>query len=748
MNFFKICIFIWFIGMLPVLHAEIVLDGSLGPENVLRGPDFIIEADFGQHKEKNLFHSFAEFNLDSGQSATFHGSDGIERVFSRVTGGNPSHIDGLLRLEIPRADLYFLNPAGVVFGENASLDLPGSLYVSTADYIRLGESGRFAAIRPQESVLAIAPPSAFGFFDGQAGAIEVKGNLYLKPGRTLGVTGGDIDIRDGALFSSGGEISAVSIASAGEAPLKPFPLEAFKKYGTIKISVTKENNSLQTGSIDTTGPGGGKIFIRAGRLMMENSYVFADTYGPENGRGIDVQVKGDIVLKNVSRITADVFSEGATGNGGNIEISADRISLEEGSQITSNSFISADGNAGDITVFAREKLSISGCNTPCSEKSAILSATYSNGNGGEIELATDELFMDAGGEIRAETRLGSGDAGNVSIQTGRLYLHNGAQINVGAGHEKEIRGTGDTGMLTVRAEESIVISGQEQILINGEKIMRPSALLSNSLGRGNGGNIEIAAPVVTIQNNGKIQAVTRGSGKAGNIVLKAEQLYLTDGGFLATFAAGSGEGGAIQTDAREVNMESGGHMSSQSLGEGDAGNIMLTAGTLKMRKSDISTQAQQAGGGNIIIEAENCIRVAESEILANAKGADADDKGGNLTLHGPVFFILRDSNLLASAVAGNGGDIRINAQHFIQNYNNVLDASSALGIDGTVVIKSPALDLGDVLILKSDLQDKKELLTARCASRSSQASSFIRKPLTALPAPPNDMNTFYVNVEN
>ena len=162
-------------------QAEVVLDGTLGPPGALSGPNFFIEPKLGQQMGGNLFHSFARFNLNSSESATFTGPASIHNVISRVTGGQASTIDGLLRSQIPNADMYFLNPAGVMFGPNAQIDVPASLYISSADSLKLGDSGRFEASAPDNSLLTVAPPSAFGFLNSTPARITVEGSqLKLK----------------------------------------------------------------------------------------------------------------------------------------------------------------------------------------------------------------------------------------------------------------------------------------------------------------------------------------------------------------------------------------------------------------------------------------------------------------------------------------------------------------------------------------------------------------------------------------
>jgi filamentous hemagglutinin family protein len=160
---------LFLIVIIPVsTHAQITTDGSLGQALNLPGPDYQIGADLGQLRGGNLFHSFQDFNLQHFESATFSGPNHIQNVISRVTGGNPSSIDGLLRLTIPNADFYFLNPYGIMFGPNARLDVQGSFHASTADYLRLGDGGRFDARNPSDSILTVAPIEAFGFLDNSS----------------------------------------------------------------------------------------------------------------------------------------------------------------------------------------------------------------------------------------------------------------------------------------------------------------------------------------------------------------------------------------------------------------------------------------------------------------------------------------------------------------------------------------------------------------------------------------------------
>ncbi|MDM8567701.1 filamentous hemagglutinin N-terminal domain-containing protein [Candidatus Halobeggiatoa sp. HSG11] len=213
------------------LNAEIITDDTLGQNINLLGPGFQITSDLGQQHGGNLFHSFQDFNLNSSESATFSGPKSVQNIFSRVTGGNPSNIDGLIRSTIPNADFYFLNPYGIMFGPNAQLDIQGSFHSSTADYLRLGENGRFDANNPSNSLLTVAPVEVFGFLSDSTASITTQdSNLLVSEGETLSLIGGNLDINGNfiklgksmerefttKLVSPSGQINLASINSKGE----------------------------------------------------------------------------------------------------------------------------------------------------------------------------------------------------------------------------------------------------------------------------------------------------------------------------------------------------------------------------------------------------------------------------------------------------------------------------------------------------------------------------------------------------
>jgi filamentous hemagglutinin family protein len=200
------------------------LNKTLSNGSALPGPNFNIPAELGKTVGINLFHSFHEFNLQIGESATFTGPDRIQNILSRVTGGNESYINGLIESKIDGANLYLLNPNGFIFGENSQVSVEGSFTVSTHEGIRFGE-GQFNAVDPDKSVLVVSDAKSFGFFgDNPLGDIVVNGGFLSVSGakKSIALAGNQVTIQDDAYIRSenGGNVdiqaSSLAVLSGSE----------------------------------------------------------------------------------------------------------------------------------------------------------------------------------------------------------------------------------------------------------------------------------------------------------------------------------------------------------------------------------------------------------------------------------------------------------------------------------------------------------------------------------------------------
>src|SRR5262249_13093973 len=170
--------------------------------------------------------SFDRFSIGTNDTARFSGPTGIKNILSRVTGGQQSLIDGRLQSTIPGANLYLLNPSGVLFGSNASLDISGSFYVRTADYVRFADGATFSAHLGETTTLTVAAPVAFGFLSPQPAPITIGGStLQVSEGRALSVVGGNMQVAGGKLVAPSGRVQLASVASPGEVTFSPLELE-------------------------------------------------------------------------------------------------------------------------------------------------------------------------------------------------------------------------------------------------------------------------------------------------------------------------------------------------------------------------------------------------------------------------------------------------------------------------------------------------------------------------------------------
>ena len=205
------------------LFGGVVLDGSFGTHGALPGPNFMISANLGRQVGSNLFQSFSQFNLISSQSAAFTGPANVQNILSRVTSGSPSSIDGRVSSQIQGANLFFLNPAGVMFGQHAQIDVSGSFAVSSANYVKLADGGRFNTSLGGNDMLTSAPVSAFGFLNAMPASVSIAGStLNIAPQKSFSDVAGDIRINGGKIRGGGSRVNLVSVKSSGEvAPIHP-----------------------------------------------------------------------------------------------------------------------------------------------------------------------------------------------------------------------------------------------------------------------------------------------------------------------------------------------------------------------------------------------------------------------------------------------------------------------------------------------------------------------------------------------
>ncbi|NEQ97093.1 MAG: filamentous hemagglutinin N-terminal domain-containing protein [Cyanothece sp. SIO2G6] len=662
--------------MIPDAAAQIIPDDTLGEErsqvtpfDALGLPVDVIEG--GAQRDINLFHSFLEFNVSEGRSAFFFSPVGIEHIFSRVTGTNPSEIFGQLGVVADAGlapDLFLINPNGVLFGENASLSLEGSFAAVTANGIEFGTAGVFSATTPEvPSPLLTVDPSAFLFTQLPTGNIinqsvapfsadaDVPAGLQVGGRESLLLLGGDVTLDGGLLTTLGGQVEIGAIADRGRVALNPDGL-------VIPDHMTRGNVTLTNGAgITVPTVTGGRIQISAQDISLNGGSFLLLGISPgfddpnSQGGNIRLDASGTIQLTGASTIQNAVFP-GAVGNGGDIELVAAVLEVVDGAQVQART--DGTGAAGNVGIMAGDRVTIADAN----------SALFSNvgvdgvGNGGNVVISAPVLEVLNGGQIQADTA-GTGNAGRVVITAADQVTIDG--LNSAIFSEVLATGVGNGGSVELTAPVvrvlnggqvqtstegrgnagTVVISASDRVVFSGTS---PDGAFNSSAfsqvdrdAVGNGGDIIITTGALEVSDGAQLVTNTAGDGNAGHVILTVEHQASFDGGDILTAVEpnGVGEGGDITITAASLEVLNGGSLSANTNGTGDAGNIRLTV-------SDRFTLAGRMG--------------ANSSSVFSGVNATGTGQGGNVEVTAVVVDIRDNAQLAASTFGlGNAGNISL-----------------------------------------------------------------------------------------
>ncbi|GJM30559.1 MAG: hypothetical protein DHS20C17_31940 [Cyclobacteriaceae bacterium] len=658
----------------------------------------------------NLFHSFDKLSVGEQHIANFLNETGFltENILSRVTGGDPSKIFGTLQTTgFPDANLFLLNPAGVVFGPNAKVDIKGAFYASTANFLKLGQDGVFYADLAENSVLTAAAPKAFGFLSANppqmtsknSEAIFVDG-LEIKNGRSVSLVSRDAiageDALDGIIISEGtvqsqnGRVTLLSIAASQVTEIKQISVDiktlgaqAIDDHGkVIPETVQLGGITLKKGAqLDTSGYGGGTVVIQGGKLLVEESKISANVTGanntdstPEAQTGIDIFVTDTVTISKGSILETNVQPDATPGIGsGGVRIVADQVTiqgtfqrLDTGIQsiVTANS---KGGKSGNIEVratsFQIENLGF------------LQAITSGNADGGDIHLLVDSNLKIASSVVGTRS-LGAGDSGNIKIkiQEGELSIH-GAFIT-----SQTVETSGNAGNISISVEKG-------SAFINGGNIF------SSITGIGSGGNIEFVAQNLELINDSQIQVnnfspvmagevnvtlsgnlkVQKGSGIAnaalntadsGNLTISAKDIVIA--GIVTTRSTNEGRGGTVNIRAQNITVTNDGRITSEAEASGDGGNIEVTADSLSLinRASITAASSSTGSAGNVLLNVNNLTVKGASEITSSSTSQESNaGGGGTIEVNAANFINLAASKVSTSVTGGSksGGDIKLTA---------------------------------------------------------------------------------------
>jgi filamentous hemagglutinin family protein len=660
---------LWLAVSQSQVRTTLSSDGTLGTTVIQRGTVYDIKGGTRPENGPNLFHSFDRFSVGTNDTASFTGPAGIKNILSRVTGGQQSEIDGTLRSTIPGAHLYLLNPSGVVFGPNATLDVQGSFHVSTADYLRLADGARFFARLSEQSTLSVAPPVAFGFLGPTPAPITVNGTgdrstLHVQPGETFSLVGGTLKVAGSkketavsesvtkpTLDAPEGRIHLVSVASAGEVVLQPagqpqdVEVVAVARLGVLELT---------RGALVDVSTGGerpaGHVTVVASDVRLANGQIQALTMGRGDGGAITVQAD-TLTLTQGARISSSTRSE---GRGGRVTIAASQVSLDNG-RISATAAESGSGTGGEIAVQADTLTLTRGASIDVSTSGA--------GGGGRITIAASQVFEMVGQQGSKTLRstldsstYGSGDAGYVGVSAPTVRLVDNARITTGSvstgrGGDIEVRGgtVTLTGGSDISADPTGAGSGGRVTVVATEAIRMMGSTMGSATTRsssGDGGQVFVAAPLVSLEAGSAIGVSTSGPGQGGAIESQVGTLRLTGGATISSGSFGAGRGGSITVRASEaVQLSGGSALASNAERSGDGGRVFVSAPIIHLENNGSRIEALTIGNGNagnVDVQGTQVTLIDHAQIVASS---------GRLTSQGPVFV-----------GEGRAGNVTITAQ--------------------------------------------------------------------------------------
>ncbi len=647
-------------SLLPSVAASqtITPDGTT-PTNVRANGDRInIRGGRVSGDGTNLFHSFEEFGVQAGQTAVFYSDPSILNILSRVTGGNPSAIDGRIRVTGGNSNLFLMNPAGIVFGSNATLNVPADFTATTATGIGFGSNNWFNAAGTNDYSALVGMPSTFTFgTSGTPGAIVNAGRLGVPEGQNLTLLGGTV-VGTGQLRAPGGVINIAAVPGQNlvriSQPDHLLNLEIQPCGGAITCAPTPDSPlpnplslpALLTGAAtQVTG-----LTTNGGQVVLASGLTVPDA-------------AGTVVLSG----TANASTKTPSQMGGSVQLLGNLVGLVEQARVN----VSGESGGGTVAIASNSR----GQGTlPNASRIFIGSDVNINanarqtGNGGTVSINSDETTRFYG-NINARGGATSGNGGFVSVTAGNNLTFDGT-VDTSATNENKGTLLLGSANFTISDAVGVPIAQNSQVLLFDNPIGSNTISWGeiNKLSGENNVVLQAAGSIAIADVVGSTPDVTQNNlvnlgFNTGSLTLRStngsiafqdtNDAIQTQGGAIAFegfngIAAGSflTNGGAVsfQTDNNDITV---GSIDSRSFSNGRGGNVDIDTARF-FRASGINGEnaSISTGGGSILIQ----------------------HGGGSLGIPFTVGPTYNGPNGTAGAIStGTGNQIR--SRSFLRSYN-------------------------------------------------------------------------------
>jgi len=591
----------------------IIFDGSMNSstaEMKLEG-DIEITSDYGRVSGENLFHSFHTFNIQANEEVNFSGPNTVKNIIIRVTGDEKSFIDGQFRSNIPNANIFLLNPCGVMIGENASIDVNESFHISTADYLVMNNAEPFI-VNTENDELSFSEPTAFGILDINSGKIEITNSIIqMEPGITISVIGSEVIIKNSKINCYEGRINIASLSSC--------EISLVDNGLTINGEYTPGNISI----LDDSEVESDDIYIWGGDVQFNNESIL-ETFVWDSAGIISIQVK-NLNVSNGSSIHSRCDFFEANNTGSDVIINAtETVHFSNGSSIGVNcisSFGASNNSCGDVLINATETVHFS--------NDSSLSMLSDIDTGDIVIHSTDVLIKD-GAYIASSTNF-EGDSGEIQIEGNSLTIQGSTPVEFNENYTKT-DGINFSGIYSYSGSQEASEKAGAKIIINTLEVSLSDegTIKTSSTGKRDAGDIFLNVKNLQMDNKSSIRSESLAlvdGGAAGKICLTANNdISIKNNSLLSTEAINtvstdqSLDNGKIEIKTKESIYVINGKITTSVLGSaGAGGNIDIRSELLVINHSNIFANAYEGNGGNIHIVSENIVRSEDSKIEASSE---------------------------------------------------------------------------------------------------------------------------------